>query len=214
MRTTGKTRRRAGATGRPRKTRADRGAIDCYATKRCRYPYAPSVSAGARFRLTPVVEGLHTTKVFGAPIVAFLRRRGNAYYLVHNVRRGGKVKQLHLARLGERPRITDEVMRSVRRRHPLLELNWARLRQQINNRPELLVSDADALNRLARNLHKINLQLADLAPQWLGVGAGPELAGELVARLQLLRSTVEIKLRQFDQAPLVPGSKRSFRTGG
>ena len=32
--------------------------------------------------------------------MAFVRRKGNAWYLVHNVRRQGKVKQLHLARLG------------------------------------------------------------------------------------------------------------------
>ena len=43
--------------------------------------------------------------------MAFVRRKGNTYFLVHNVRRQGKVQQLHLARLGERPRITDEVVR-------------------------------------------------------------------------------------------------------
>jgi hypothetical protein len=43
--------------------------------------------------------------------VAFVRRKGNTYFLVHNVRRQGKVQQLHLARLGERPRITDDVVR-------------------------------------------------------------------------------------------------------
>ena len=36
--------------------------------------------------------------------MAFLRRKGNSYYLVHNVREHGKVKQLYLAPLGERPR--------------------------------------------------------------------------------------------------------------
>ncbi len=45
--------------------------------------------------------------------MAFVRRKGNAYYLVHNVRRGGKVKQLHLARLGERAKITDTIVREV-----------------------------------------------------------------------------------------------------
>ena len=43
--------------------------------------------------------------------MAFVRRKGNTYFLVHNVRRAGKVQQLHLARLGERPRITDDVVR-------------------------------------------------------------------------------------------------------
>ncbi len=42
--------------------------------------------------------------------MAFVRRKGNSFYLVHNVRRGGKVRQLHLARLGDRARITDEVI--------------------------------------------------------------------------------------------------------
>src|SRR5712692_11394888 len=73
----------------------------------------------------------------GAVSMAFVRRRGNAYYLVHNVRRRGKVKQLHLARLGERPRITDDVVRQVSRAHPLLDLNWRQLREQVNSRVEL-----------------------------------------------------------------------------
>src|SRR6266851_5057555 len=43
----------------------------------------------------------------GVSVMAFVRRKGNAFYLVHNVRRGGKVRQLHLARLGVRAR-TDQ----------------------------------------------------------------------------------------------------------
>jgi hypothetical protein len=140
--------------------------------------------------------------------VAFLRRRGNAYYLVHNVRRRGKVKQLHLACLGDRPRLTDEVIRKVRRDHPLLDLNWNELRKRLDNRVDLLVTDSNYLKRLVGHLRKLNLELADLTPRWLGWGAGPEATSELVALLKLLRSTVEIKLRQFDHASLVPGSRR------
>ena len=62
--------------------------------------------------------------------MAFLRRKGNAYYLVHNVRRDGKVKQLHLARLGERPRITDDVVRQVSRAYPFVDVNWTALRDR------------------------------------------------------------------------------------
>ncbi len=54
--------------------------------------------------------------------MAFVRRKGNAFYLVHNVRRGGKVRQLHLARLGDRARITDRVVREVSKKHPFVEL--------------------------------------------------------------------------------------------
>jgi len=143
--------------------------------------------------------------------VAFLRRRGNAYYLVHNVRSKGKVKQFHLACLGERPRLTDEVIRKVRRDYPFLDVNWAELRQRLGRRVDLLVADGKYLARLAQNLRKLNLELADLAPQWLGLGAGPEVTRELLSLLKLLRSTVEIKLRQFEQPPFVARSRRNLQ---
>ena len=45
--------------------------------------------------------------------MAFIRKRGQSYYLVHNVRQDGRVRQLHLARLGRRPHISDDVIRGV-----------------------------------------------------------------------------------------------------
>ncbi|HWZ56526.1 MAG TPA: hypothetical protein VNZ63_10675, partial [Verrucomicrobiae bacterium] len=69
--------------------------------------------------------------------MAFLRRKGNTFYLVHNVREGDRVKQLHLAKLGERPRITDDVVRQVSRSYPFVDVNWNELREQVNNRIEL-----------------------------------------------------------------------------
>ena len=72
--------------------------------------------------------------------MAFVRRKGNTYFLVHNVRRQGKVRQLHLARLGERPKITDDVVRSVSRNHPFLQLDWSSLREQVNGRLEFSTS--------------------------------------------------------------------------
>lgn len=142
--------------------------------------------------------------------MAFLRRRGNAYYLVHNVRSRGKVKQLHLACLGERPRLTDSIVRKVRRDYPFLELNWAELRRRAGRHVDLLVADSDYLSRLARNLRKLNLELADLAPQGLAYGADPERTRELLSLLKLLRSTVEIKVHQFDRAPFAIGSGRNL----
>ncbi len=62
--------------------------------------------------------------------MAFVRRKGNSFYLVHNVRRGGKVRQLHLARLGERRGITDGWCSEVAKKHPFVELNWRALREQ------------------------------------------------------------------------------------
>ena len=176
-----------------------------------RYRFASCPKRAALFILTPVVEGPYTTAGSGSSIVAFLRRRGNAYYLVHNLRRGGKVKQLHLACLGDRPRLTDDVIRKVRRSHPMLEVNWSALRKRLESRGDLLVADSDYLGRLAGHVRKLNLELADLAPRWMAIGAGPETTAELISLLKLLRSTVEIKLREWNQIPVVPGSRKAFR---
>ena len=133
--------------------------------------------------------------------MAFVRRRGNAYYLVHNVRRRGKVKQLHLARLGDRPRITDDVVRQVSRTHPLLDLDWARLREELNGRVELFDPKSAHVQKLVSTLRTLNLDLADLFPPLLDVSQAPETANEILTQLRLLHSTVQVKLDQFDHSP-------------
>jgi hypothetical protein len=133
--------------------------------------------------------------------MAFVRRKGNAYYLVHNVRRRGKVKQLHLARLGERPRITDDVVRQVSSTYPLLDLDWAELREQVNNRVELFDPNSAHMQKLVYALRTLNLDLADLFPPALNVSQSPDAGQELVTQLRLLQSTVQVKLNQFDQSP-------------
>jgi len=133
--------------------------------------------------------------------MAFLRRKGNAYYLVHNVRRRGKVKQLHLARLGERPRITDDVVREVSRAHPLLNLNWSRLREEVNGRVELFDPRSEYVQKLLQTLRTLNLDLADLFPPLLNVSQSPETGQDIITQLRLLQSTVQVKLNQFDLSP-------------
>ena len=39
--------------------------------------------------------------------MAFVSRKANSFYLAHNVQRRGKVRQLHLAPLGERARLSE-----------------------------------------------------------------------------------------------------------
>jgi hypothetical protein len=133
--------------------------------------------------------------------MAFLRRKGNSYYLVHNVRKAGKVKQLHLARLGERPRITDDVVRQVSRAYPFVDVNWAELRQDVNSRVELLNPKSAHLRRLVSTLRTLNLDLADLFPPLLDVSENRAGGHELVTLLRLLHSTVGVKLDQFSRAP-------------
>jgi hypothetical protein len=133
--------------------------------------------------------------------MAFLRRKGNTFYLVHNVRKGGRVRQLHLAKLGERPRITDDVVRQVTRSYPFVDVNWRELREQVNNRVELYDPKSNQVQKLVSTLRNLNLDLADLFPPLLDVSNAPEAGQEIVTQLRLLHSTVGVKLDQFDRAP-------------
>jgi len=131
--------------------------------------------------------------------MAFVRRKGNSFYLVHNVRRGGKVRQLHLARLGERARITDQVVREVSKKHPFVELNWRALREQMNQQVDLADGSSPAIQKLVSNLRALNLELADLFPPLLPISETPTVARELLVQLRLLQSTLQVKLNQFDR---------------
>lgn len=144
--------------------------------------------------------------------MAFVRRKGNSYFLVHNVRRRGKVRQLHLARLGERPRITDDVVRQVSRKHPLLELDWSSLREQVNSRVELFDVRSPFVQSLMLSVRDLNMDLADLSPPMLLLTDRSNSSRELVMQLRLLRSTLDVKLNQFETiGPRNLHGERRFR---
>lgn len=144
--------------------------------------------------------------------MAFVRRKGNSFYLVHNVRRHGRVEQLYLAKLGERPRITDEVVRQVTRSHPLLDLDWSRLREEVNSRVELFDPRSPYVQQLLNSLRLINLDLADLSPPLLLLPDRSGSGQEIVTQLRLLRSTVDIKLEQFERVkPRALEGSRTYR---
>ena len=131
--------------------------------------------------------------------MAFVRRKGNTFYLVHNVRRGGKVRQLHLARLGKRARITDEVVRQVSKSHPFIDLNWKALREQLNAQVDLADGNSPVVQRLVATLRALNLDLADVFPPVLQISESTAVAQELLLHLRLLQSTLQVKLDQFDR---------------
>ncbi|HUJ32220.1 MAG TPA: hypothetical protein VLY23_13130 [Candidatus Acidoferrum sp.] len=132
--------------------------------------------------------------------------------MVHNVRRQGKVRQLHLARLGERPRITDDVVRKVSRNHPFLDVDWSRLRERVNSRVELFDIRSPYVQNLMHSLRNLNLDLADLSPPMLLLADRSHSSRELVTQLRLLRSTLDIKLDQFERSePSGLESGRMFR---
>jgi hypothetical protein len=130
--------------------------------------------------------------------MAFVRRKGKSFYLVHNVRRGGKVQQLHLARLGDRARITEQVVRQVSKKHPFVDLNWRSLRQQVNNHLDLRNPNSPTVQKLVATLRALNFDLADLFPPILRISDSPAVARELLVQLRLLQSTIQVKLDQFD----------------
>jgi len=136
------------------------------------------------------------TRVWG-DVMAFVRRKGNLFYLVHNVRRGGKVLQLHLARLGDRARITDEVVREVSKKHPFVELNLRALREQLSTRVDLANPNAPAVQKLVSSLRALNLDLAEIFPPLLRISESPAVSRELLVQLRLLQSTIQVKLDQF-----------------
>jgi hypothetical protein len=145
-------------------------------------------------------------------VLAFIRRKGNTYFLVHNVRRRGKVQQLHLARLGERPRITDDVVRKVSRNHPFLDLDWSHLRERVNSRVELFDIRSPHVQNLMHSLRNLNLDLAGLSLPMLLVTDRANSSQELVTQLRLLRSTLDVKLDQFERSETRnPVSGRKFR---
>jgi hypothetical protein len=135
--------------------------------------------------------------------MAFVRRKGNSYYLVHNVRRGGKVRQLHLARLGGRARITDTVVREVSKKHPFVELNWRALRNQVSQQINLADPNSREVQKLIATLRALHLDLADLFPPAVQISESPAVAKEVLVQLRLLQSTIQVKLEQFG-----PGSGR------
>lgn len=132
--------------------------------------------------------------------MAFVRRKGNTFYLVHNVRHGGKVQQLHLACLGKRARITDQVVRQVSKKHPFIELNWRSLREQLNGRLDLADPDSPMVQQLIANLRVLNMDLADVFPPVFRISESQAVAQELLLQLRLLQSTLEVKLDQFDRS--------------
>ena len=143
--------------------------------------------------------------------MAFVRRKGNSYYLVHNVRRGGKVRQLHLARLGESARITDAVVKEVSKKHPFIDLNWRTLREQLDAQIDLADPESPAVQKLVQSLRNLNLDLADLFPQMLRLSESPMVARELLVQLRLLHSTIQVKLDQLGGKDQL---KRMHRAGG
>jgi len=128
--------------------------------------------------------------------MAFIRKRGESYYLVHNVRQEGRVRQIHLACLGRRPRINDDVVRGVVSKHPFLRVDWKELREKTSRHVvQPFEQDSRYLRDLLLAIRNLNFDLADLPLPLLELTKDRELSAHLVAGLKLLRATLDVKLQ-------------------
>lgn len=130
--------------------------------------------------------------------MAFIRKRGNSYYLVHNVRKNGQVRQLHLARLGGRPRISEDVIRDVKSSHPFIRVDWEQLKEKASrDLVQPYANDYQYLRNLISSIRELHLDIADLPLPALGMARDSELLPQMISGLKLLRGTLDVKLNQL-----------------
>ena len=130
--------------------------------------------------------------------MAFIRKRGDSYYLVHNVRQEGRVRQIHLACLGRRPRISDEVVRGVASKHPFVRVDWKGLRDRASRDVvQPFEDDSRYLRDLLLAIRNLHFDLADVPLPLLQLTKDRELSAQLVAGLKLLRGTLDVKLNEL-----------------
>ena len=139
--------------------------------------------------------------------MAFVRKRGRSFYLVHNVRDKGQVRQIHLACLGRRPRINDDVIRGVTSKHPFLEVDWQGLKEKTSRElVQPFENNSQFLRELLADVRTLHFDIADLHLPVLEMTEDRELVGQLASGLKLLRSTLDVKLNQLRKGKGMPYS--------
>ncbi len=142
--------------------------------------------------------------------MAFIRKRGGRYYLVHSVRsQDGRVKQIHLAPLGRWPHISERVIEDVKTKHALVQVDWQGLKQKVSQKVvQPFENNALYLRELVGAIQNLNLDIADLHLPVLEAAIDPELRTELVTALKLLRTTLDVKLGRRRKGAAEAGAMR------
>lgn len=136
--------------------------------------------------------------------MAFIRKRGNSFYLVHNVRQKGRIRQVHLASLGERPHISEEVKEGVKSKHPFVRIDWQGLKEKASRElVDPLANDSQYVRKLLSAVRELHLDIADLPLPALEMTRDPELVTQMISGLKLLRSTLDVKLNQIRKGKLI-----------
>lgn len=144
--------------------------------------------------------------------MAFVRKKGKSYYLVHNVREDGHVRQVHLACLGNRPRLSEEVLEQVRRTHPQLQIDWEAVRARAAETFASPFADPDGALLLIRSMRTLRqdleeLDLGSVRRRWRERAPEEEAeaqVSELLDGMDALRAQLEAKLRQPPQSQAGP----------
>lgn len=129
--------------------------------------------------------------------MAFIRKRGSWFYLVHNVRKKGRVRQIHLARLGRLPRISDDLIRGVEAHHPFVRVNWKDLRERASHELVQPMQNVAYVRGLLSEIRNVHLEIADLHLPVLELVHGEDLSAQVRSELKLLRGTLDVKLGPF-----------------
>jgi hypothetical protein len=137
--------------------------------------------------------------------MAFIRKRGQSYYLVHNVRKEGRVRQIHLARLGRRPRISEDVIEGVTSKHPFVRVDWKGLRQKASrDLVQPFENNSQYLRDLLASVRNLHRDLADLPLPLLEMTKDRETSAHFVSGLKLLRATLDVKLHELRKVRTLP----------
>ena len=165
-----------------------------------------------------VVDGPYTTKTLSLireAVVAFVRRKGSSYYLVHNVRRQEKFNNFTW-RGSARDRELRTTWSAGYHAITLSSISIGRsLREQVNSRVELFDIRSPYVQNLMHSLRNFNLDLADLSPPLLLLADRANSSRELVTQLRLLRSTLDMKLDQFERSgPRNPAKRKRVPVEG
>jgi|GEM_PF-734105 len=146
--------------------------------------------------------------------MAFVRKKGKSFYLVHNVREDGHVRQVHLACLGNRPRVSDEVLAQVRQAHPQLQIDWDAVRARA---AETFVSpfvDMEGAEMLIRSMRTLHEDLGELDFEALRNRLRERQPEMAESRVQELLSEMESLRRQLDSKLRHPPAHSSPSPGG
>ena len=137
--------------------------------------------------------------------MAFIRKRGQSYYLVHNVRKDGRIRQIHLACLGRRPRISDDVVEGVTSKHPFVRVDWKQLRARASqDLVQPFENNSQYLRDLLSAVRNLHFDLADLPLPLLELTKDRELSVQFISGLKLLRASLDVKLHELRRVKAQP----------